>query len=330
MDTKTATIMLRGLLDNAGHGNLVSESSPALIEAVKLCLSFSPDVAADMGHGASLLASSVSRPEVAILLIDAGAPIDQRVVSALAKARCSWGNGMPSAYTGLVCKVAELRPDLNWYVFEKNEPGGYYENIPAANLIEKKAEGFNKVLEKAQATCGLPVGRIPLMCKQDRIDALEDFSRWSPDLFYIGERPLKEILLTLLADDIDPNIRFDCGIMGDTISLLEDITRNWEDAVLTKTLLDLGVRVEPSVWMKCAVIMEKNPAFIETIDILHEKHRDILDVQLSEDEVELRDGAQTPRDYIRSVAPKAFAHIQSKELSKITAPGQKNTRGMRL
>lgn len=78
------------------------------------------------------------------------------------------------------------------------------------------------------------------------------------------------------------------------------------------------------------VIRDTSPSFIEIIDILHEKHLDILDAQLSEEDVELNDGTQTPRDYIRSHTPKVFAHIQSKEISELTTPGQKNTRGMRL
>lgn len=253
MDPKTATVILHGLVYGGRELPLPSRVSAEALSGMKFCIDAGADLSGlvDIGEGrfVSLLALSVKRPEAGILLLRSGAPVHEDIVERLALCRSAWNelDGVDKAFRDFAVEVAAASSHLHWYALKANPQGSFYEKTPSALVVEEFAPGFNEALEAAQVKAGLPVGRIPRMSKEEREEALPDLVSIQPDRFYLGDKPIKGVLRSLLKDDISPDMvaeeRGYFPAESQKISLLDSMVENQCRYEMVEALIELGATV---------------------------------------------------------------------------------------
>lgn len=245
MNADTATRIIRGLLDNNGQNYHIERMSPSALDALQLCLEGKPDLSNSSQGGESLLAMGAHRPEGALLLVKAGAPIDPDIAPALSGMHgvtTQQNLAASEIFSELAIELARRAPAIDWYCMVKSNPGNIYEQVPAAAIIEMQAPGFNQALEDAQREAGLPVGRIPRMTMEERKEALCDVTSQYPQMFYLGDRDRAQVVRELLGSDISPDIEVEWPDEGPVL-LLDSAIRYACEPSLIEAILDCGASV---------------------------------------------------------------------------------------
>ena len=340
LDRIAATTVLHGLLDNTLQNYEVEGVSDNALKAVQLCLDAGADLTAPLvsldpnAAPVSVLAGCVHRPQAAILLLQAGAPIEPDIVLALSQVKDPPVNqeDVFIAFKQMAKMIATQAPHLAWHAPVKSYPGMFHDYIPACMDIEDGAQGFNAALEAAQARAGLPVGCLPhIQSKEDRELALADLVMGYPNLFYLGDRPRVEVLRELMRDDIPVDMIAE-GPTPDNpdklpITLLESFLGNTPDKDVVVELLNRGATVSQKALDAISYVSAGSKS--------EESRREVFQLLLSHpqanlDEPYFRDTSLSLREYLRGEDPETMAIFESQEIDSQTPGSPSRPRGARL
>lgn len=345
MDSATATAILHGLLDNTLQNYEVEGVSNTALKAVQLCLNAGADLTVPMTSAnpeeppTSLLAGSVHRPQAALLLLQAGVPIEPDVMMSLSQSkgpRATQGE-LFEAYQQMAITIAMRGPHLPWHTKVPGRPGGFHDFVPACMRIEDEAPGFNAALEKEQLRLGLPVGCIPhIKSREDREVALGELVLESPDLYSVGDRSRVEILHELMQNDIP----VDMIVEGPTedhperlpVTLLESVLNNLQDEDVVVELLNRGATVSPGAMCRISHVPyglnEEYEIIRKKVFLLLLQRGGVdLDTLLPE---ESSAGGLSLRQYLREEDPHTMALFESHTIDHKTSNVSRKSRGHRL
>jgi hypothetical protein len=342
VDRATATSVLHGLLNNTHQNYSVEGCSPQALKAVQLCLAAGVDFTVPMvpatadEPAVSLLAGSVHRPQAALLLIAAGAPIEQDILMALCETKGPPSNQeeLYEAYQEMATQIATAAPHLAWHTKVKNSPGAFNDFIPACMRIEDYAPGFNATLEKEQARRGLPVGCLPhIITRQDREFALADLVSGYPDMYFLGDRARVDVLRELMQDDISADMLAEGPTPNNPniqpVTLLESFLSNTPDEEVVVELLNRGATVSVQA---LRAISYPSPGTHEWVENRRQK---IFMMLLNRGDVDL-DGPLSPdssislREYLNDEDPATMALFEGQGIDHQTQGVSRKTRGPRL
>lgn len=337
MDKITATLMLQGLMGNTARRDRLEKMTPAALEAVRLCLENGADLPIAEGEE-SILSFYAHRPEGALLLLKAGAPIAPDIVRRLSSIPFLLSDNEEfDVLTEFVIELARRAPDLDWHQVPHKD--GLYEGVPAALLIERKAPGFNQALEDAQEAAGMPVGRIPRMTREERIEALFDLEFSAPQKFYLGDRDKALTLAALLGQDIHPDcvVMANRFVMKENYRLLEMLLGNLTDSDMVHEVLSRGATVyQEDIMQVCYLANFRKEELDRSVVIailrllVQHAQNETLDTIIARDEMRQPMSPITLREYIAMEYREIAAVFEAEGLQKETSVAGVGSRHHRL